>query len=244
MQKYVKDEIADLIIADPPFNQGKDYGEEYNDKKKTEEYYQFCYEWIKLGFKALKPTGSFWIYINSKHLGRLQVIGENFGIWQNTIVWKYTNPTPDKKRFPKTWSAWLFFSKTDNFYFNPLSEAIRPHSRPGYSEVEKSRIYDVWDDISKLTGGYLAQEEVVLKPGTQERIFIYQLPERLISRIVRSCSKENDLILDMFSHSATTSIVALKLRRNSIAIEQDKYFSQKAQERIEREKRYKKMAFL
>ena len=238
----IKSNSIDLIIADPPFNKDKNYGKDYNDKKEIEEYYNFCEQWIKQGFRVLKDTGSFWIFINSEHLGKLQTLGQKYGLWQNTIVWHYTNPAPGTKRLPKTWAGWLFFSKTNEFYFNSDCEAVNSYSKHG-SEVDKTRLTDVWNDISKLTGGYLAQAEVVLKPNSKNRVFVYQLPEKLIERIIRLCSKTNDLILDIFSHSATTSALSIRSRRNFIAIEQNEYFIKNAKQRLEREKRIQKMAF-
>jgi site-specific DNA-methyltransferase (adenine-specific) len=46
-----------------------------------------------------------------------------------------------------------------------------------------------------------------------------QMPEQLLGRIIRTCSKEGDLVLDPFSGSATTVAVAKKLGRNYLAFE-------------------------
>lgn len=222
------DNYCDLIIADPPFNQKKEHiYKSIKDDMPITEYYEWCEEWIKDGFRVLKNTGSFWIYINSKHLGHLQTIMSKYGIWQNTIIWHYTNPTPDTKRFPKTWSAFLFFSKTDEFTFHPEAETSR-----SFGSNIITRMPDLWEDISKLTGGVFAQKEVVLYPNELKRIFPYQLPIKLISRIIKFCSNPNDIIIDLFAHSATTSICSLLLKRNSIAMEKDTFFAEKAKKRI------------
>ncbi|MEM3071719.1 MAG: site-specific DNA-methyltransferase, partial [Candidatus Anstonellales archaeon] len=48
-----------------------------------------------------------------------------------------------------------------------------------------------------------------------------QKPEELLRRIIISCTKPGDLILDPFLGSGTTSVVAKKLGRNSIGIEKE-----------------------
>jgi len=225
--------FADLVVADPPFNKSKKY-DNYDDNLEEETYLNLSEIWIREGFRILKSTGTFWMYCPTQWLGDFQVIGKRYGIWQNTICWHYTNPTPQQKRFPKTWSAWLFFSKSQNFKFFPKFEkSIESfHTNRQIGTKEGSGIYDVWSDISKLTGGYLAQREVVLKPNTNQRMFVYQLPLALLRRIIGFCTEKEDLVVDLFSHSGTTSIAAQLMGRNWIAIEQSELYCKEIEKRI------------
>jgi len=43
---YIKDEVVDTVFADPPFNLGKEYGENFSDLKPDEEYLSWCKDWI------------------------------------------------------------------------------------------------------------------------------------------------------------------------------------------------------
>lgn len=209
----------DLIIADPPFNKDKDYGKLVDDNISLEDYYTWIETWVRLSFQKLNENGSFYVYINSQHLGRFQTICEKYGIWRNTIVWHYTNPTPSKKSYPKTWSAFLFFTKSDNYKFF-TNERMQLHQTSLERREDRLvRLYDCWSDISKLVSGYLSQQECIYYPGTKNRIFTYQLPFELVKRIVLTSSEEGDTILDLFSHSGTTSCVCKEYGRNSTAIE-------------------------
>jgi site-specific DNA-methyltransferase (adenine-specific) len=38
-------EVADIIIADPPYNIGKDFGNNY-DRRELKEYVEWCKKWI------------------------------------------------------------------------------------------------------------------------------------------------------------------------------------------------------
>jgi len=68
---------------------------------------------------------------------------------------------------------------------------------------------DVWTDISWT--GIAGEGDVQFKNGKK--------PEKLIKRCLELCSKDNDLILDSFLGSGTTTAVAHKMRRKYIGIE-------------------------
>lgn len=58
----IKDEIVDVIFADPPFNLGKNYGNKSNDSLADSEYLNWCFAWINECCRILKPGGSLFIY--------------------------------------------------------------------------------------------------------------------------------------------------------------------------------------
>jgi hypothetical protein len=76
-------------------------------------------------------------------------------------------------------------------------------------ESRGRQVTDWWDDISQLRGYATSQEE---RTG-----YDTQKPEALLERIIRTSSKENDLVLDCFVGSGTTAAVAEKLGRRWIA---------------------------
>jgi site-specific DNA-methyltransferase (adenine-specific) len=86
-------------------------------------------------------------------------------------------------------------------------------------------VTDIWDDIRELTSGYFAGEEPLRLPSG-ERLHNQQSPIQLLLRIILSSSLPGDFVLDPFSGTATTNIVARQLNRNSICIEKDDLYYQ------------------
>lgn len=58
--KKIDSETFDLIIADPPYNLGKDYGNN-RDTKDFEEYLAFSKDWIKEAHRLLKANGTIYV---------------------------------------------------------------------------------------------------------------------------------------------------------------------------------------
>ena len=60
-----------------------------------------------------------------------------------------------------------------------------------------------------------------LRKDNNQRSHPTQKPEALLYRIILASTNKNDLILDPFLGSGTTAVVAKKLQRSFIGIEQD-----------------------
>ena len=86
---------------------------------------------------------------------------------------------------------------------------------------------DVWGDIKQLT--YKSKELM-----SREVLNTVQKPEKLIERLIRASSQEDDLILDPFAGVGTCPVVCHKLRRRFIGIEKHKPFFDIANERLKR----------
>jgi site-specific DNA-methyltransferase (adenine-specific) len=58
----IKDEVVDTVFADPPFNLGKQYGENTDDSLPSGHYLQWCNKWLAECVRVLKPGGSLFVY--------------------------------------------------------------------------------------------------------------------------------------------------------------------------------------
>ena len=59
----INDGSIDLIVTDPPYCLGKDYGND-SDKKSPEEYLTWTYQWLDVGVPKLKESGSLYIFLS------------------------------------------------------------------------------------------------------------------------------------------------------------------------------------
>jgi DNA modification methylase len=56
--KNIENNSVDIIISDPPYNIGKDFGI-CKDKMELTSYLECCDKWIRECIRILKPSGSF-----------------------------------------------------------------------------------------------------------------------------------------------------------------------------------------
>ncbi len=90
------EEIFDVIIADPPYNIGKDFGNN-NDRLPLDEYIEWVGEWISECFNLLAPDGLIYLYGLPEIMARISALYPvNEQRW---LVWHYTNKTVAQSRF-------------------------------------------------------------------------------------------------------------------------------------------------
>lgn len=202
-------ESFDLAIADPPFgiNENSFDQKHYNRKEENvasgyreapSDYYRFSYEFLSEIYRILKPTGSAYIvssWSNSHHIHR--AINESRFFLKNKIIWKYNFGVYTKRKYVSSHYEIFFITKHKTKYiFNTYSRY--KGTKDSYADRES-----VW-----IVNREYKKNQVKYKN---------QLPEKLIQKMIEYSSKEGDMIADIFSGSLTTTKVATRMHRLSIA---------------------------
>lgn len=219
--KKIESNTVDLIIADPPYNVGKDYGNK-SDKQDFDEYIAFTKEWLTECHRILKKNGTIYIFIGFRYISYLYQILEkdlkmNFVNW---ISWHYTQGIGKTKGFSPRHDDILMFSKSASYKFN-LDEIRVPQKF--YRKVNNMRGAnpgDVWE-VSHI---HYCQKNRQEHPT--------QKPEALVERMVLASSSEGDMVVDPFSGSGTTLRVCQQLNRNAVGIEINPEYVEQTKERL------------
>ena len=219
--------IADLIFADPPFNIGYKY-DVYEDRKAYDEYYAWTERWMRACYeKALKPTGSFWVAIGDEYAAEVKIIGDSLGLHlRNWVIWHYTFGQNTKRKFARS-HAHLFYWVKDPAHFTFNDEAVRiPSARQTtYADKRANPKGKLPDDVwsfSRVCGTF--RERVQWHPC--------HMPERLLERIVQASSDPGQLVLDPFSGSGTTCVVAARLGRQYLGLDISQQYVTESTKRI------------
>lgn len=85
--RKLPDESCDVIIIDPPYNIGKDFGNNI-DRRELHEYVAWSKKWINESIRILKPTGTMFIYGFSEILAHLST---EIPLSKRWLIWHYTN---------------------------------------------------------------------------------------------------------------------------------------------------------
>ena len=213
-----------LIVADPPYNSGRDFGND-SDKQTEDEYREWVYQWVALLPKVLKSDGSLYICCDWRQssLYEKALRSAGFSIL-NRITWKRDKGRGASKNWKQNMEdIWFAVLDKKKYTFNledvkipkkviaPYKENGKPkdwYLKADGSAERMTHPSNIWTD---MTVPFWSMPENTEHPT--------QKPENLIERIILASSNPGDRILDLFSGSGTTSVVAKRLGRKFIGIE-------------------------
>ena len=206
--KTLETESIDLIVADPPYNLGKDYGNNH-DLKGFEEYILFTREWLSEAKRDLKPEGSIYVFMGVRFISYLyDIMDRDLKLFFNSwIVWHYTQGMGKTKGFSPRHDDILVFNKGKNFTFN-LDDIRVPQ-----------KFYRERNNMRGANPGDVWQFSHVHYSNPNRQNHPTQKPEGSIERIVLASSNKGDIVLDPFSGSGTTLRVCQQLGRKAIGFE-------------------------
>jgi DNA modification methylase len=214
----------DLIIADPPYNYGVDFGNT-SDRRSDRAYRDWIYEWLPKLIPVSKPHAAFYICTGWEYSGLYQQALKDAGLTVlNRITWKRDKGRGAKKNWKQNMEdIWFAVRDAKHYTFNLDQVKVRKKVIAPYKEngVPKDWTVDASGEAFRLThpSNIWTDLTVPFWSMPENTPHPTQKPEALIERILLASSNPGDRVLDLFSGSGTTSAVAKRLHREFVGIE-------------------------
>lgn len=229
LMKQLADNSIDMVFADPPYNlsnggfsvhSGKRVSVNKGDWDKSKgvtDDFEFHTNWLKEVHRILKPEGTVWVsgtYHSIYQCGyAIQQLGYKI---LNDISWYKPNASPN----------------LSGRYFTASHETIiwarkDPNAKHIYNYQDMKNGNWHLKDKLKNDGKQMRSVWSLTTPGRDEKTFgkhPTQKPVSLLERIVLSSTAPDAIILDPFTGSSTTGIVATNYGRKYIGIDLDPQF--------------------
>ncbi|MHA2393711.1 MAG: DNA-methyltransferase [Promethearchaeota archaeon] len=229
--------VIDLIYIDPPFYTGTDYKEFSDIWKSLDDYLNFMEDRIREMYRVLKDSGSFYCHCDANAVFDLKLLCDTIfskQFFRREIIWNVGSVSGFKSQvrgWVRQHDTILYYTKSDKYTFNKQYTPYREEyiKKMFRYKDEDGRLY------RKRRGGKQFLDE---KPGTLvgdvwNDIYSYQTttrskeylgyptqkPEKILERIILASSNEGDLVGDFFCGSGTTLVVAKKLKRNWLGVD-------------------------
>lgn len=238
--KRLETESVDLVFADPPYNIKK---ADWDNFESQEIYIQWSISWIEQAARVLKKTGSLYICGFSEILADLKHPSSKYFESCRWLVWNYRNKANLGNDWGRSHESILHLRKTDEFSLRVDNVRI-PYGNhtlkyPVHPQAETSNFGDGKNREHWTPNPLGAKPKDVIEIPTicngmgEKTPHPTQKPEELLRRLILASSDEGQLVLDPFSGSGTTIVVAEQLGRKWLGCELNSQYNQWAIERLE-----------
>jgi len=227
---------VDLLILDPPYNLNKKFGDAIFPRRSVDKYTDWLNHLFEEVCPILKPTAT--IYICGDWLSSASIITAATNLFnvRNRITWEREKGRGALTNWKNASEDIWFCTVSDSYTFNVDAVKLRrrviaPYrhadGRPkDWTETREGNFRDthpsnLWTDI---TVPFWSMPENTDHPT--------QKSEKLIAKLVLASSNPDDVVLDPFLGSGSSSVVAKKLGRRFCGIENEEEYAILAEKRV------------
>lgn len=245
----VDSESVDLIFADPPYNIKK---ADWDNFESQEKYIEWSLIWIKEASRILKDTGSLYICGFSEILADLKHPASKYFDTCRWLIWHYKNKANLGNDWGRSHESIIHLRKKnhriiiDDVRIPYGAHTLKYPSHPqaltsAYGKNGNGKKRANWipnpkgakpKDVFDIPTTCNGMGETTPHPT--------QKPEELVRKFVLASSQEGDVVVDPFSGSGTTVVVAEQLGRLWLGCDLDAQYNEWAISRIRNVRRMKK----
>jgi len=234
----LQNDSVDLIYLDPPFATGRIFKTKsdeiaFNDKITLSELIKLLSPIIQQIARVLNNRGTFYLHGNSNFIEYIKIECDKiFGIenHRNSIIWYHNSGRRKEKEFGKRHDTILRYSKSDDYFFEPIREDYSPTAPRGF---KKEKYYHpdgkVIDDVWKIP--IIAQNDKRLR---KEFFWPTMKPPELFRRIILSSCPDDGVFVDPMIGSGISCAVAKYFNKNFIGNDMSKFSIETAQNLIKK----------
>ncbi len=245
----LEDASVDLAFADPPYNINK---ADWDSFESQEKYIEWSIQWVKQVSRVLKPSGSLYVCGFSEILADLKHPASRYFKHCRWLIWHYKNKANLGSDWGRSHESIIHFRKSDSTKLNTddlrIPYGAHTLKYPSHPQAVTSAYgkgannqRENWTPHPKGA----KPKDVIDIPTTcngmgEKTPHPTQKPEELLRKFVLASSSEGDLVIDPFSGSGTTVVVAEQLNRRWRGCDLSAEYNQWAIERLENVKRMTK----
>ena len=230
------DEFVDLLIVDPPYNLRKDFNGAVFKAKSPQLYKDWLATWLSQLPRLLKPDASIYMCCDWQSSNAIYEVFSQYFQVRNRITWEREKGRGAKRNWKNASEDIWFGTASDKYAFNVEAVKLQRRVRAPYRDrtgspkdwqdtsqgkFRSTHPSNLWTDISVP---FWSMPENTDHPT--------QKPEKLIAKMILASSNPGDVVFDPFLGSGTTSVVAKKLGRRYVGIEQEELYCCWAEKRL------------
>jgi site-specific DNA-methyltransferase (adenine-specific) len=228
--------FVDLLIVDPPYNLTKDFNGNKFRQRDRAAYADWLNDWITQLKPLLKSDASAYFCADWATSTAMCPVLETHFMVRNRITWEREKGRGAQANWKNASEDIWFCTVSDDYYFDVEAVKLKRQVIAPYrtasgqpkdwddAGADRHRLTypsNLWTDI---TVPFWSMPENTDHPT--------QKPEKLMAKLILASSEPEDVVFDPFLGSGTTAVVAKKLGRQYVGIEQELDYCCLAEKRL------------
>lgn len=217
--------LADLVVTDPPYNVAYEGGTGMtikNDNMESSKFLAFLSDAFSNLNNSLKEGGAFYVWFASReHINFESALKSNDLIVRQEIVWVKNSLVLGRQDYQWKHEPCLYgWKKGAAHYFTDDRTQTTVFEDKGidFKKLKKHEAIKMLEDIfsDKISTTVINED----KPAISSEHPTMK-PIKLLARLIRNSSRENETVLDVFGGSGSTLIACEQLNRSCYMMELD-----------------------
>ncbi|MBD1918748.1 MULTISPECIES: DNA methyltransferase [Cyanophyceae] len=233
---YLPKNFVDLLIVDPPYNLTKDFNGSKFRQCDRPTYIAWLDSWISQLKPVLKPNASAYFCADWTTSTVMYPVLEKYFTVRNRITWEREKGRGAQANWKNASEDIWFCTVSETYTFNVDAVKLKRRVMAPYRNLAGQP--KDWDDTGsknyRLTHPSNLWTDITVPfwSMTENTDHPTQKPEKLVAKLLLASSNAGDVVLDPFLGSGTTAVVAKKLGRQYVGIEQDPDYCCLAEKRL------------
>lgn len=225
--KLMDGALADMVVTDPPYNVNYQGGTKealtiQNDNMDNASFRAFLTDAFANMSAALKPGGAFYIWFATReHMSfESSLNAAGFEVRQE-LIWNKNSLVLGRQDYQWKHEPCLYGWKdgASHYFIDDRKQTtVIEDQQPDFSTMKKDEMRRLLEDIfsDKMSTTIINEDR-----PTRNDLHPTMKPIKLIARLVKNSSRQNEKVLDLFGGSGSTLIACEQLNRACYMMEYD-----------------------
>lgn len=220
-------ELADLLLTDPPYNVAyegatKDKLTIANDNMDDASFLAFLSDVFTNAVKAMRPGAAYYIWHADSKGWEFRSALKSAGLTlRETIIWVKNTIVLGRQDYQWRHEPCLYGWKDGaaHYFINDRTQStVFEDAGVDYKKLKKDELLQI---VKQMTDVSTPNTIIYEDKPTRNDVHPTMKPVKLMGRLVRNSSKQEQLVLDLFGGSGSTLIACEQLNRRCFSMEFD-----------------------
>jgi DNA modification methylase len=235
--KIFKEELADMVMTDPPYNNDYEGGtglKIMNDEMSNDNFYQFLYDFYTALGSYTKSGGSWYVWhAQMESANFMQAFKDSGLLLKQCLIWVKNALVMGRQDYHWKHEPCLYGWKEGaaHYFTEDRTNTTVIEDEVDYKKLSKKELLDL---VKEITSDKQKTTIIHCNKPTKNDVHPTMKPIKLLAPLIENSSKVGQLVADGFLGSGSTMVASHQLKRKCYGMELDPKYCQVIVDRMKK----------